>query len=185
MEWIEYKNLIIELLNNLEISPDILNTLKDSIKNNQRIYIAGNGGSGATAAHYMCDLSKGAVKDWESNNKENRYKVHSLTTEMPYLLAIANDADYNQVFKQQLINLAEPKDILIAISGSGNSKNIIEAVDYANEIGMVTIGISGYDGGKLKEKSKYNLHVNSFDMEACEDVHSIIGHFIAKWLKSH
>jgi D-sedoheptulose 7-phosphate isomerase len=102
---------------------------------------------------------------------------------MPLILALANDFGYDEIFKQQLINLAQKDDVLIAISGSGNSPNIIKAVEYAKEIGMKTIGFSGYDGGKLKALADYNVHVESFCMEVCEDIHSVISHFIAVWLR--
>lgn len=183
MNWNEYKNLIAELLDKLVFDKEILQILKDSIKNNQKIFIAGNGGSAANAAHLSCDLSLGANKDWKENS--NRYKAIPLTENTPYLLAIANDTDYSQVFKQQLINLASKNDILIAISGSGNSPNILEAVQYAKEKGMITIGISGYDGGKLKKLSDFNVHVESMCMEACEDVHCVFSHFLATWLREN
>jgi len=181
MDWNEYKKIIQELLESLKFDKEILDILKNSIKNNQTIFIIGNGGSGATASHYACDLSKGAVKNWEENY--DRYKIIPLTTNMPYLLAIANDTDYSEIFKQQLINLGRPNDILIAISTSGKSENIIKAVEYANENGIITIGISGFDGGKLKKIVKYNVHVKSDCMEAIEDIHSIFGHFLAVYLR--
>ena len=96
-----------------------------------------------------------------------------------------NKEQYDEIFKQQLINLAVKNDILIAISGSGNSKNILKAVNYANENGIITIGICGFDGGELKKISDYSIHIKSNLMEACEDIHSIIGHYIALWLREN
>ena len=184
MNWNKYKNIIIELLNTTEINQEILNILSFSKKKNQKIFIAGNGGSGATASHYACDLSLGASKpNYLRNN--NRFNVIPLSTNMPLILAIANDYGYDEIFKQQLINLAVKNDILIAISGSGNSKNILKAVNYANENGIITIGICGFDGGELKEISDYSIHIKSNLMEACEDIHSIIGHYIALWLREN
>ncbi len=184
MEWNKYKNIIIELLSKTDINPEILNILNNSRKNNQKIFIAGNGGSGATAAHYSCDLSLGASKiNYLKNN--NRFNVIPLSTNMPLILAIANDYGYEEIFRQQLINLSSEGDILIAISGSGNSENIINAVKYAKEKKIIAIGICGYDGGKLKELSDYTIHVPSDLMEACEDIHSIVGHFIALWLREN
>jgi D-sedoheptulose 7-phosphate isomerase len=182
MEWNEYKNLIQELLNSLEFDKEILEILKNSIKNNQTIFIIGNGGSAAIASHYACDLSKGAIKNWKENL--NRYKVIPLTVNLPYISAISNDDDYSEIFKQQLINLFKPNDILIAISSSGKSRNIIKAVEFANINGMITIGISGFDGGELKKIAKYNVHVKSNCIEAVEDIHSIFGHFLAIFLRS-
>lgn len=182
MQWNKYKNIIIELLSTTNIDSEILDILNNSRKNNQKIFIAGNGGSGATAAHYSCDLSLGASKINYLQN-HNRFNVIPLSTNMPLILAIANDYGYDEIFKQQLVNLSNKGDILIAISGSGNSKNIIKAVKYAREKQIITIGICGYDGGILKNISDYTIHVKSDLMEACEDIHSIIGHFIALYLR--
>ncbi len=184
MNWQNYKNIIIDLLSSTEINPEILEILKNSKANGRKIFVAGNGGSGATAAHYSCDLSLGVSKINYLDNYD-RFNVISLTTNLPLILAIANDYGYDEIFKQQLINLANAGDILIAISGSGNSKNIIKAVKYAKGNGIITIGICGYDGGKLKETADYSIHVESNLMEACEDIHSIIGHFIALWLREN
>jgi D-sedoheptulose 7-phosphate isomerase len=182
MQWSNYQNQIIESLNTLTISEEILNLIKNSKRNNQKIFIAGNGGSAATAAHFSCDLSLGASRN---NYLENfdRYQVIPLTTNMPLILALANDFGYDEIFKQQLINLAQKDDILVAISGSGNSPNIIKAVEFAKTKGIITIGLSGYDGGKLKQLADYNIHVNSHCMEVCEDIHSVISHFIAVYLR--
>ena len=184
MRWDKYKNIIIELLNNTDFNSKILDILIKSKTSNQKIFIAGNGGSAATAAHYGCDLSLGASK---INYLENvdRYNVMPLSTNIPLILAIANDYGYEEIFKQQLVNLAKPDDILLVISGSGNSKNIVKAVEYANEIKMTTVGFCGFDGGKLKQITDYSVHVKSDLMEACEDIHSIIGHFIALWLREN
>jgi D-sedoheptulose 7-phosphate isomerase len=182
MQWNNYKQQVIDTLNTLIIPDEVLNLIKNSKTNKNKIFIAGNGGSASTAAHFSCDLSLGASR---KNYLENfdRFNVIPLTTNMPLVLALANDFGYEEIFKQQLINLAQKDDILIAISGSGNSPNIIKAVEYAKEIGMKTIGLSGYDGGKLKQLAEYNVHAQSFSMEVCEDIHSIISHFIAVWLR--
>lgn len=164
-----------------EFDEEILTILKDSIKNNQKIFVAGNGGSAAIASHYVCDLSKGANKDWSQNF--NRYKAICLSNNVGYLTAISNDKHYNDVFKQQLINLASKNDILILISSSGNSPNVIEALKFAKEKGMITIGVCGFDGGKLKELADYTAHINHESYEVCEDIHSIFGHFLAVYLR--
>ena len=190
MNWNDYKSMIVESLDKLEISEEVLQLIKNAKDQGKKIFIAGNGGSAATAAHYSCDLSLGASKGPDCSkeyylNNDSRYQVVPLTTNMPLILALANDHGYDQIFKQQLINLAKSDDILIAISGSGNSPNIIEAVKYANENNITTIGISGFDGGLLKKLAKYNIHVDLDHMEACEDIHSIIGHYISVWLRSN
>lgn len=182
MNWIKYKKQIIEALNNIDISDEILDLIRESKSKNRKIYIIGNGGSASTATHFSCDLSLGASRNNYLYNFD-RYSVIPLTANMPLILALANDFGYEEIFKQQLINLAKEGDILIAISGSGNSKNIIKAVEYAKEIKMIVIGLTGYDGGILKKISDYSTHVNSNVMEVCEDIHSIICHFIAVYLR--
>jgi len=182
MEWNGYKQIIKELLDSTEIEDEIINIIKATKKNKKKIFIAGNGGSGATAAHFSCDLDLGASKPNYLEKKE-RFSAIPLTNNMPLVTALANDFGYDEIFKQQLINLAQPGDVFIAISGSGNSENIVKAVNYARKNGIITIGICGYDGGKLKKISDYSIHVKSNLMEACEDIHSIIAHFIALRLR--
>ena len=94
-----------------------------------------------------------------------------------------NDTDYSEIFKQQLINLAEKNDILILISSSGNSPNIVSAAKWAKEHGLLVIGITGFEGGKLKELCDYSAHINSTSYEIAEDIHAIFGHFLAKYLR--
>jgi D-sedoheptulose 7-phosphate isomerase len=181
MQWNEYKERIIQLMDNLTFDPEITDIIKQSITNNQRIFIAGNGGSSSIANHYCCDFSKGATPDWKNNKK--RFKVISLCNNVSYMTAIANDENYQDVFKEQLINLAEPNDILMVISSSGNSPNVVVAAEYAKKIGMITIGITGFDGGKILKICDYNAHVSTDMYETAEDVHSIFGHFLSVWLR--
>ncbi len=180
--WEKYKSQIKAALDMFEFDDKIIKLLKDSIKKNQKIFVAGNGGSAALAMHYVCDLSKGANQNWDENFE--RYKAICLSSNLGYMTAISNDAYYEDVFRQQLINLANPEDILIVISSSGNSPNIIKALEYAKERNMTTIGISGFDGGKLKEMADYSAHANIDSYEVCEDIHSIFGHFLTVALKS-
>ncbi|MCX6706605.1 MAG: SIS domain-containing protein, partial [Candidatus Woesearchaeota archaeon] len=112
-----------------------------------------------------------------------RYKAICLSNNIGYITAISNDANYNEIFKQQLINLAAPGDILVMISSSGNSPNIIEALKFAKEHGMITIGISGFKGGKLKEMADYSAHLNCDSYELSEDIHAVFGHFLAVYLR--
>jgi|FLOH01.1.fsa_nt_gi D-sedoheptulose 7-phosphate isomerase len=182
MKWDEYKNEIITALNAFEFDDDIVPILKNSAKNKQKIFVAGNGGSAAIASHYVCDLSKGANSNWLANFE--RYQAICLSSNIGYMTAISNDEHYDQVFKQQLINLGSPNDIAIFISSSGNSPNIIEAVKHANEQGMITIGVSGFEGGKLKELAKYSAHLKHGQYEVCEDIHGIFGHFLAAALRN-
>lgn len=150
----------------------ILELAKNSGKN---IFIMGNGGSAATASHIACDLNKVA-----SVNLQKRFKVISLNDSIPVMMAISNDINYESVFVEQLKNFFVPGDLVIGISGSGNSKNVINAIDYANNNGGVSIGFCGYNGGLLNKKAKYSIHINVNDMQLSEDMHLIIGHIIMK-----
>lgn len=181
MNWEEYKSEIIKALDLFQFDEKIITLLKDSIDNKQKIFVAGNGGSAAIAMHYVCDLSKGATKDWSTNFK--RYNAICLSSNIGYITAISNDSHYDEIFKQQLINLASPKDILILISSSGNSPNIIKAAEYAKERGLTVVGISGFQGGKLKALADHSAHINFNSYEICEDIHSIFGHFLAFCLR--
>lgn len=181
MNWNEYKSKINHALDLFRFDEKILEILKNSIKNNQKIFIAGNGGSALLSLHYACDLSKGANPDWEQNFE--RHKVISLSNNIGYMTAISNDIGYEEVFKQQLINLASKNDILISISSSGNSPNIVKAVEYAKKAGLIVIGITGFNGGKLKEICDYSAYVNVDSYELSEDIHSIFGHFLACYLR--
>lgn len=181
MNWQDYKQNIKKALDMFEFDEKILRVLKNSIKNNQSIFTAGNGGSAALAMHYACDFSKGANKDWEKNF--SRHKAVSLTGNISCITAIANDSGYDEVFMQQLVNLASKNDILVLISSSGNSPNIIKAAEYAKKIGMIVIGVTGFNGGKLKKICDYSAHIDFDSYEVSEDIHQIFGHFLACYLR--
>jgi D-sedoheptulose 7-phosphate isomerase len=139
------------------------------------VFIIGNGGSGANASHLCEDLGKGTLHDFE---KQRRLKVMSLTDNTPYILAWGNDTAYDRIFVEQLKNFVEKDSLLIAISGSGNSPNVINCIEYANSHGMKTLGVTGYDGGKLKKIAHHNLHVPSWNMGMVESVHSTLFHYL-------
>ena len=141
--------------------------------NKKTIYVFGNGGSGSTASHMVCDIIKGC-----SYEKEKKFKIICLNDNIPTILAYSNDVSYDIVFEEQLKNLMSKDDVVLAISGSGNSENIIRAVDYANTNGAITIGFSGFNGGLLKNKAKVNLHVPINDMQISEDFHVIAMHIM-------
>ncbi|MBN1275024.1 SIS domain-containing protein [Candidatus Woesearchaeota archaeon] len=183
MDWESYKELTKEKLDEFTFDKEILSVLRNSIKNGQTIFVGGNGGSAAMAQHYVCDLSKGANKDWLSNNK--RYRAICLSSNLGYITAISNDEHYDEVFKQQLINLAKPNDILILISSSGNSTNVVKAAEWGRKNGLVVIGITGFTGGRLKELAHYSAHVNHDDYEICENIHDAFGQFLAMYLKQN
>ncbi len=139
------------------------------------VFIIGNGGSGANASHLCEDLAKCTLRDFEN---QRRLKVLSLTDNTPWLMAIANDISYERVFVEQLKNLASAGDLLLAISGSGNSPNILRAVEWANENGLTTVGITGFGGGTLKSLAQENLHAPVDDMGIAESVHLAVFHWV-------
>ena len=139
------------------------------------VFIIGNGGSGANASHLCEDLAKCTLRDFEN---QKRLKVLSLTDNVSWIMAIANDINYDGIFVEQLKNLASPGDLLVAISGSGNSPNILKAVDWANRSGLETMGLTGYGGGKLKTLAQNNLHVAIDDMGIVESLHQVAFHWV-------
>lgn len=139
------------------------------------VYIIGNGGSAANASHLCEDLGKSSVVDFEN---QKRLKVLSLTDNTSYILAWANDTSYDRIFVEQLKNFGERGDLLIAISGSGNSPNIIKAVEWANAHGIETFGITGYDGGKLLQLADRSFHCRLDDMGMVESLHQIAFHYV-------
>jgi D-sedoheptulose 7-phosphate isomerase len=147
--------------------------------NNKQILVFGNGGSGSTASHMVCDILKGC-----SFGKEKRFRILSLNDNIPTILAYGNDVSYDIIFLEQLKNYLQEGDLVIAISGSGNSKNIINAIQFANEMGATTIGLTGFDGGRLKEISKISFNANINDMQISEDLHVILMHILYKVLNN-
>lgn len=158
----------------------VMNILVDSLDSDKHIYIMGNGGSAATASHFVCDFNKGL-----SLRKKKRFKFICLNDNVATTLAYANDEGYETVFVEPLKNFFKPGDIVIGISGSGNSPNVINAIDYANENGGVTIGLCGYSGGKLKEKAHHSIHIPINDMQISEDLHMVLDHLMMSILDKH
>jgi D-sedoheptulose 7-phosphate isomerase len=147
--------------------------------NDHFVFICGNGGSGSNASHFCEDLGKSTLKREDFlNDEKKRLKVLSLTDNTPYILAWANDEGFDRVFVEQLKNLAGPGDLLIAISGSGNSPNILKAVEWANRRGLTTLGCTGFGGGKLKSLAQHNLHVPIDDMGIVESIHLTVFHWV-------
>jgi D-sedoheptulose 7-phosphate isomerase len=139
------------------------------------IYIFGNGGSAASATHACGDFLKGA-----SYGLEKRFKVMSLVDNLPALMAIANDISYDDIFVEQLKNFIQPGDLVIGISGSGNSANVVKAMEYAKQKGVQTIAFCGYKGGKIKELADISVHSVAMDMEVAEDIHMMVFNVIKK-----
>jgi D-sedoheptulose 7-phosphate isomerase len=161
------------------LDPGQVRTLSDLIEAaydaGQFVFIIGNGGSGANASHLAEDLAKCTLCDFES---QKRLKVLSLTDNTAGIMAWANDEGYDRIFVEQLKNLASPGDLLLAISGSGNSPNIVRAVEWANRAGLTTVGITGFGGGKLQALAKHNLHVAIDDMGMVESLHQVVFHWV-------
>lgn len=170
LDWLEGKEI-----------KSVVDVLYQAYLSEKQVFIIGNGGSASTASHFACDLGKGTLQRIYDNN-EKRFKVISLTDNMALITALGNDLSYDDIFSQQLKNLIAPGDVLIAITGSGNSKNIIKAIELASQHGAITVGFVGFDGGKLKEKVKYCIHVKSSHYGRIEDVHLILEHLICSYL---
>lgn len=142
----------------------------------KQIFAIGNGGSASTASHFVNDLGKGA-----SVGRDRRFKVIPLTDNVEWMTALANDLSYDDVFVEQLKNHAVAGDVLLAISGSGNSENILRAVRYANEVGCHTVGFTGFGGGKLKDLVDLAIVVDAHHMGRVEDLHIVLQHLICYW----
>ena len=143
------------------------------------LFLIGNGGSAAAASHLSVDLGKGTVAaDNLRDESHRRLRVVSLADNVPWITAVANDLDYEQVFVQQLLSAAVAGDALIAFSGSGNSPNVLAAVDWANRHGLRTFGLTGFDGGRLKELQEDGVHVELDDMGMVESVHVSLFHWV-------
>lgn len=140
------------------------------------VFVCGNGGSAATSSHFVCDMNKGT-----RTSSQRCFKVISLNDSIPTLLAYANDMSYADVFAEQLRNFARKDDLVIGISCSGNSENVLRAIRYANEIGCITLGLCGFDGGRLKPLVHQAVHVISQDMQKIEDVHGVLLHCVMQW----
>lgn len=183
MNFKKYMHDFEHLLNSVEESEVLRlgDAISDAYKAGRTVFIVGNGGSGANASHLCEDLGKGTLSDFE---KQKRLRIISLTDNAPYILAWGNDTSFDRIFVEQLKNLALPNDLLIAISGSGNSPNIVAAVEFANNFGMRTFGITGYDGGKLLGIAQDAIYVKSFDMGMVEAAHGVVFHFLTGLLKT-
>lgn len=158
---------------------NLADLIYEAYRNGRIVFIAGNGGSGSNASHLCEDLGKGTLRREDfDNDAKKRLKVLSLTDNTPYILAWGNDEGFDRVFVEQLKNLAGPGDLLIAISGSGNSPNVLRAVEWANRQGLTTFGCTGFGGGKLKSLARHNLHVPLDDMGIVESIHLTAFHWV-------
>ncbi len=148
-------------------------------ENERFIFVFGNGGSGTTATHICEDLGKSSLRQEELHDEsKKRLKILSLTDNLGWILALGNDVGYDHIFVQQLMNYGSAGDLCIAISGSGNSPNILSAVDWANRHGLKTFGLTGFDGGKLRKLAHAGMHVPLNDMGMVESIHLALFHWV-------
>ena len=160
----------------------LTNELKIAWANKKNIFICGNGGSGSNANHIANDLLYGVGFDRETGKHTLGMKVESLVSNSGVLTCLANDISYENIFSKQIEIKGNPGDLLIALSGSGNSKNIIKAIEIGNKIGLSTTAIVGFDGGKCKKIAHSNIHCSINDMEIAEDIQMIIFNTCKQWL---
>lgn len=171
----QYKNNLVQAIEMIEMPKvqQAIDMFAQARSQGRHIFVCGNGGSASSSSHFVCDMVKGA-----SFNKSERFKIMSLTDQMPTITAYANDVSYDSVFVEQLRNFAQPGDLFMGISGSGNSPNVLRAIEYANSIGCETIALTGRDGGQLAPMAKLNIHVSVSHMGRIEDAHMIVCHMI-------
>jgi len=171
----KYISLEQEILSALDVAAidKAMHVLEDAHTHERNIYIFGNGGSSATASHFQNDFNKGI-----SEYTDKKFRFVCLNDNVPTMMAIANDIGFDEVFRFQLKGKLQKEDVVVAISGSGNSKNVINAVEYAKEIGATVIGLTGFSGGKLKEICDVSLHAPVQSMQVTEDIHMIFDHLM-------
>ena len=179
----EHIDRTIEILKRLDLNAvgTLVSKLHEAYEKGLRVFIFGNGGSAATSSHFAEDLAKGVIKD---KDEQKRLRVSSLTDSVPFISALGNDWGYDTVFREQLITNASPGDVVIAISGSGNSPNVLSAVKWASENGLYTCGLTGFNGGKLKAAVDLSIHCPVLDMEIAENGHMIVVHLVVSGLRN-
>ena len=174
-----YLKKLTDVLNNANTEEiDIaINLIKDAWYSGKQIITFGNGGSALTALHFVTDWNKSVF-----NSQKKQFRGRTLLDNIGLITAYGNDVSYQDIFVEQLKNCMNAGDLVIAISGSGNSPNILKAVNYANENNAITLGLCGFDGGKLKSIAKYSVWANINDMQLAEDFHAIFGHIVMQSL---
>lgn len=174
----EVKRILDEIaFEDIERVADIIH---NAYKNSRHIFIMGNGGSAATASHFACDLGKGTLHPTDTKRIQ-RFKVTALTDNVPLMTAWGNDTHYDNIFSEQLKNLLSEGDVVIGISASGNSRNILNAINVAKEYRAITIGLVGFDGGELAKITDASIvtRVNKYDIS--EDIHLMLTHIITRY----
>jgi len=174
--YIKQHNLVIESLSYQEVG-DAIALIEETVKNGKRIAVCGNGGSAVAASHYITDWNKMVY-----SHTGLKFNGICLSDNIGLITAYSNDLSYDKVFSEQVKNLLDVGDLLITLSGSGNSENVIKATNVANKMKVNTLAICGYDGGKLKQVSNKSLWIRSNDMQLCEDAQVVFGHMVMKKL---
>src|SRR5215467_3152578 len=171
-----YKSDLVQAIEavDLEKVNEAISVLKQARDQSRHVFVCGNGGSASTASHFACDMVKGA-----SFGRASRFRIMALTDSLPTITAYSNDVSYDCVFAEQLKNFAQPGDVVMAISGSGNSPNVLRAMEYASSMGCRTIALTGRDGGKLAPLAEVNIQAKIPHMGRIEDIHMIVAHMIA------
>ena len=165
----------IDVLTRLDVEAinEVMQVLEQTYENGNTIYVFGNGGSSSTASHYQNDFNKGV-----SEHTEKKFNFLCLNDNVPTIMAVANDIGFEEIFRFQLRGHLKPGDLIFAISGSGNSKNVLNAVEYAKEQGNKVVAITGFNGGKLDKMADYHLYAPVMSMQITEDIHMIFDHMI-------
>lgn len=173
----EYRQLLIETLEALDMHAveRLVEVFLDAHQRGAQIFTMGNGGSGASASHAAGDFLKGA-----SYGLDKRFKMICLNDNVPSMMAVANDIGWDDIFVEPLKNYLQPGDVLIGISGSGNSRNVLKAAEYAKSKGATLVGMTGFKGGKLRELADLSIHSVAMDMEVAEDVHMAVFNMVKK-----
>lgn len=180
----QYRTDLIEAFNKIDTQQiqEVVNVIREAYQRDKTVFVFGNGGSASTASHLACDWGKGTLKD-PSNMSEKRFKIISLTDNMATITALGNDLSYEDIFVQQLRNLIQEGDVVIGISASGNSPNVVKALKYAKEYGANTVGFLGFKtGGKAKEYCDISIVVDSNSYGIVEDLHLILNHLLTTCL---
>jgi D-sedoheptulose 7-phosphate isomerase len=173
----EYRQLLLETIEALDMTAveRLVEVFLDAHQRGAQIFTMGNGGSGASASHAAGDFLKGA-----SYGLDKRFKMICLNDNVPSMMAVANDIGWDDIFVEPLKNYLQPGDVVIGISGSGNSRNVLKAAEYAKSKGATLVGMTGFKGGKLRELADLSIHSVAMDMEVAEDVHMAVFNMVKK-----
>lgn len=174
-----------ELTKNIQLIDEntfqsVIDIILEAYKNDRTIFIMGNGGSAGTANHFVCDFGKNAVQ-----GDKRRFKIISLCDNIEKITALGNDISFDEIFRQQLINLMREKDVVIAVSASGNSPDLVKALQYAREKNGRIISLAGFNGGRISGMSDVAFIANMESYERIEDIHLEFLHMIVCWMKAN